>query len=53
MVYTQATRVRRVRKVQKVWSVFKVHLAQLAPRVLLGYKEKLVKEETQGKRQTR
>ena len=37
-------------KVKKGWSVLKVHLAQLAHRVFLGYKEKLVKEETWGKK---
>ena len=41
-----ATQATRVRKVEKVWSVLKVHLAQLAHRVLVAFKEKLVKEET-------
>ena len=37
-------------KVKRAWSVFKVQLAQLAHRVLLGYKEQLVKEETWAKK---
>ena len=45
-----ASQATRVRKVQKVWSVLKVHLAQLAHRVFLGYKEKLVKEEAWDKK---
>ena len=37
-------------KVEKVWLVLKVYLAQLAHRVLVGCKEKLVKEETWAKK---
>ena len=47
MLVTQAT---KGRKVKKVRSVLKVHLAQLAHRVLVGYKETLVKEETWAKK---
>ena len=35
---------------KKVWLVLKVHLAQLAHRVLVGDREKLVKEETWAKK---
>ena len=42
-----ASQVTRVRKVKKVWSVLKVHLAQLAHKVLLGYKVKMDRKENE------
>ena len=35
----------QVTRVKRVWSVLKVHLAQLAHRVLLGYKVKMDRRE--------
>ena len=37
-------------KGEKVWPVLKVHLAQLVHRVLMGCKEKLVREDTWAKK---